>query len=1031
MSRSRLAYLVLLLGAAGAGCGLDVEQPEAVDSVDTELRHGKGHDDGDKGRRGKGHDHEARDHGRDHGHKVRGKHHHGDHFKHHKRHKHHPGIPCPLHPTPPNTLAEAARTKKRLAGAASAYGPLTTDTTYATLLASEFSYVTPENELKWGSLQPVSHKEWDFTQADAVIAAARAANQKIKGHALVWHQQLPSWVNDGLSKRDLEKYLDKHIDKVVKRYRGHVEGWDVVNEAIADDGSLRDTVFLRKLGEGYIADAFKAARKADKDAKLYYNDYGIEGLNAKSDAVYELVKKLLKKKVPIDGVGFQAHFTAEHAPSYEDMVENFRRFTELGLTVNLSELDVRVADVSGTFAEKLALQQQVYHRAVAACVAVPGCTAVTTWGFTDRHSWIDSTFGPDDPLPFDENYARKPAYYGMFDAFVGLAPDAPGVAPNLVYSGSFEAGADGFSGFGIAGVEVVSDDAHTGHRSGRASGRTDTWQGPAFELGGLVQPGWEYEVSAYGSIDGAASDTLAMTAKVSCAGEADQFVRLATTTANDDEWVPLTGTLEVPLCDLTGLTLYLEGPAAGVDILLDDVAVRGIGEPLGPNIVANGDFETDVSGWFPWGSTTITHGTAHAHGGSASAFVTNRDASWQGMATSLLASMTPGATYRASAFVRLDGAASDTAILTAKTTCNGTEAFQRIGSATANDSGWVEIRGDLVVPPCALSELSFYVEGPAPGVGIYLDDVSVQQRLSVPVQDPPQTGSFNLIGNGGFELGTSGWAPFGASLGTSTTTVHGGATAGVSSGRTASWQGPSHFLPTGAGSYAVSLYALQDSAETLDLMLSAKLVCNGAESFTTVNTTSAAPDTWVELAGTLAVPTGCTTVQLYVQQGGGSTFPDIFVDDLVVNAESPFNLLGNGDAELGTSDWSPFGAGLDVTTAVVHGGSQAIVASGRTASWQGPSHFLPTGQGAYAVSLFARQDSGASVELMLSAKLVCNGAETFSTIAAANAASGTWVELAGTLNVPAGCTTVQAYVQQNGGSSFPDLYADDLSAVPN
>jgi len=931
---------------------------------------------------------------------------------------------------PPETLAEAARHAKRLVGAASTHGPLTTDAQYAALLTQEFSYITPENELKWGSLQPVSPKEWDFTKADAVIAAARAAKQKIRGHVLVWHQQVPPFVNDDVKKRDLEKYLDKHIQKTVKRYRGQIEGWDVVNEAIADDGTLRDTVFLRKLGEGYIADAFKAARKADKDAKLYYNDYGIEGLNAKSDAVYELVKKLLKKKVPIDGVGFQAHFVADSAPSYEEMVENFSRFTKLGLTVNVSELDVRIANVSGSLPEKLALQQQVYHRAVAACVAVPGCTAVTTWGFTDRHSWVDSTFGPDDPLPYDESYARKPAYYGMFDAFVGLPADAPGTAPNLVYSGSFEAGADGFSGFGIAGVEVITDVAHTGHRSGRATGRTDTWQGPAFELGALVQPGWEYEVSAYGSIAGAASDTLAMSAKVSCAGESDQFVRLATTTASDEEWVPLTGTLQVPICDLTGLTLYLEGPAAGVDILLDDVAVRGIGEPLGPNIVANPDFETGVSGWFPWGSPTVAQSTAQAHGGSASALVTNRSESWQGMATSLLASMTPGATYRASAFVRLDGAASDTAILTAKTTCDGTEAFQRIGSATANDAGWVEIRGDLVVPPCALSELSFYVEGPAPGVGIYLDDVSVQQRLSVPVQEPPQTTSFNLVGNGGFELGTSGWVPFGASLTTSTTTVHSGATAGVSTERTGTWQGPSYFLPTGAGNYAVSLYALQDSAEMMDLLLSAKLVCNGAESFTTVGSMSAAPNTWVELSGTLAVPAACTTVQLYVQQGGGSTYPNLFVDDLVVSAESPFNLLGNGGGELGTEGWSPFGAGLEVTTAVVHSGSQAIVAPGRTGTWQGPSHFLPTGQGAYAVSMFARQDSGSNVDLMLSAKLVCNGAETFPTIATGSAPSGTWVQLSGTLNVPASCTTVQVYVQQNGGDSYPDLYVDDLEALP-
>jgi hypothetical protein len=210
-----------------------------------------------------------------------------------------------------------------------------------------------------------------------------------------------------------------HVRTTLQRYRGRVVAWDVVNEAVADNGGLRDTVYLRKLGPGYIAEAFRLAREADPDALLLYNDYGGEGLSRKSDEIYALLTDLLQQGVPVSGAGLQMHLDATSRPTVTDISRNLRRLGDLGLAVNFSEMDVRVARVGGDTAAKLQEQRRVYHDVIAACVAEPRCEGATFWGFTDRHSWIDQAYGPDDPLPFDESYRVKPAYYGVLEALQG------------------------------------------------------------------------------------------------------------------------------------------------------------------------------------------------------------------------------------------------------------------------------------------------------------------------------------------------------------------------------------------------------------------------------------------------------------------------------------------------------------------------------------------------------------------------------------------------------------------------------------
>ncbi len=286
---------------------------------------------------------------------------------------------------------------------------------YARTLARHFDYVTAEWEMKWDPTEP-QPGVFSFEGADAIVAFAEANGMRVKGHALLWHQALPDWVG-ALSPEALRAAIETHIRTLVGRYRGRIVAWDVVNEAVAEDGSgLRDTVFRQKLGEGYLDLAFRTAHEADPDALLVYNDYGAEGGGRKSDEVFALVRRLRERGVPVGGVGLQMHVVAQNRPPGGEIAANMRRLAELGLVVNVSEMDVRIRDVAGDNRSRLDVQRREYEDIVAVCVVEPRCHAVTFWGFTDHYSWIDSFFGPDDPLLFDDAYVAKPAFFGVQDA---------------------------------------------------------------------------------------------------------------------------------------------------------------------------------------------------------------------------------------------------------------------------------------------------------------------------------------------------------------------------------------------------------------------------------------------------------------------------------------------------------------------------------------------------------------------------------------------------------------------------------------
>ena len=275
---------------------------------------------------------------------------------------------------------------------------------YRQTAAAQFSSITPENEMKWYAIEP-DRGEFDYGPADDIVEQAREARQKVRGHTLVWHAQLPDWVRE-LGRRELRQAMREHIHAVMRRYRDDVGVWDVVNEPIADDGGLRRSVFMRRLGEGFIEDAFRTARAADRDAKLYLNEIGAEGINAKSNRLYEIVRDLKARGVPIDGVGFQAHANLDGLPG--DFVANMQRFRALGLDVAITEADVgiRIPADGG----ELDAQARIYEQIVRSCRAVD-CRSLTLWGFTDGRSWISETQqGMGAATLLDEALKPKPAF---------------------------------------------------------------------------------------------------------------------------------------------------------------------------------------------------------------------------------------------------------------------------------------------------------------------------------------------------------------------------------------------------------------------------------------------------------------------------------------------------------------------------------------------------------------------------------------------------------------------------------------------
>jgi len=300
------------------------------------------------------------------------------------------------------------------------------------LAAQEFNYVTPENEMKWDAVER-TEGSFSYGSADNIVSWAQQNNMKVKGHCLVWHNQLPSWVSSITDRTRLLAVMKKHIETVMGHFGSKLYAWDVVNEAISTDSDvgtgnaqMRPSVFYKLLGEDFIPTAFKYARDyADshnmKDLKLYYNDYSIDADNDKSRFLHKKIKEWLAAGAPIDGIGFQMHIgPPNNIPTVQSVKDNMDYYASLGLEVLISEWDINLCGSKVTAAQ----QQEFYHGITQVCVNNPKCSAITFWGVNDGNSWLNSFSGSlcngsnSQSLLFN-NGQKKPVYTEVLNGLNG------------------------------------------------------------------------------------------------------------------------------------------------------------------------------------------------------------------------------------------------------------------------------------------------------------------------------------------------------------------------------------------------------------------------------------------------------------------------------------------------------------------------------------------------------------------------------------------------------------------------------------
>ncbi len=322
------------------------------------------------------------------------------------------------------TLRAAAEARGMRIGSSVDEDALRTDADYAGVLAREFDSLTPENSMKFAESHPAPFR-YTFADGDAVVDFAAKHDMQVHGHVLVWHEQLPKWLTHGhWTHAQLRKILREYIFRIVGHYRGRVNVWDVVSEAIDDNGAMRQTFWSRGLGPDYIALAFQWAHEANPDALLLYNDYGGDGDGAKADAIFKLVQRLHEHGVPISGVGLQMHTSVDAPPDSKAVSANMARLQQLGLQVYITEMDVMIK--LPVTPAKLEAQAGIYRNMMSACLAAENCHNFTSWGFTDRYSWIPQFFpGNGAALIFDEQMQPKSSYWALMDALSASGTSSP------------------------------------------------------------------------------------------------------------------------------------------------------------------------------------------------------------------------------------------------------------------------------------------------------------------------------------------------------------------------------------------------------------------------------------------------------------------------------------------------------------------------------------------------------------------------------------------------------------------------------
>jgi len=875
---------------------------------------------------------------------------------------------------------------------------------YADVLA-HFEQITPGNAGKWGSVE-ATRDQMNWTDLDTAYDFAKEHGLRFKFHTLVWGQQQPAWLA-GLSAEEQLAEVEEWMSAVAERY-SDLEMIDVVNEPLHAPPSYAAALGgAGETGWDWVVTSFEMARRHFPNAELLLNDYSILTM-ASTTADYLEVVQVLQDRGLIDGIGEQGHFY-ERAPDLSVIEANLGALESTGLPLYITELDLDFADD--------ARQAHRMRDLFSIFWSNPSVLGVTHWGHLQGSTWQ-----PDAYLIRNDGSSR-PAL-DFIECYRAGGTDCP--VPEIVpvpRTGD------------LAGITLQAEEYDT------AAGLLPAGDTVAYANDGSW---FAYDLVAHNANWDTLSVTYALgsTSPISLSlhtGSLESEPLATVTLPPTGGWgAAQTVTMPwAPRSSTESLYVLFHGGGANVDKLV-------LSAPSGTssNILADSDFEQGTNGgFFSWAAGTIANTTTRAASGKRSLAMTGRTGN-SPLAKSITNQVTPGKTYKVSLWATIGGAASAQAYVTTGLQCTGgSTTYGRLGDwsnvKTISDGGWVEFTGDVVIPDCPLASVQFWLEGPGAGVDLYVDHVSVRAHAST-----------NILANGTFESGTSGWYTWsGGTLSSSTNRAHGGTKSLLVANRGSNAPAATDLtsLVTPGKSYPFSLWVsvLSSDGSAKSINVTQATSCRAADGTVSTsyswiaNPTSVpggTPASWVQLSGTVNVP-NCTLtqVQLFVEGGAGA---DLYVDDVQVNDNSgaSSNLITDGTFESGQGAWGGWGFGsLGVTSESKHGGSQSLKGTGMQngALTRDIRTVVAPGK-RYQASAWVSVGSLAagSGQVRLQTIQSCNGvgSDSYPWLQGSTVQNDAWVQLTGTVDLSA-CTSVEKLLLFVGADAG-NLYVDDVVLTP-
>jgi len=848
---------------------------------------------------------------------------------------------------------------------------------YASLL-SYFNQVTPGNAGKWGSVE-ATRDQMNWSELDTAYQFAKHNGLPFKLHTLIWGQQQPTWLASLTPEQQLVE-IEQWISLAAQRYPD-VQLVDVVNEPLhavpAYSAALGGA---GATGFDWVIKSFELARKYFPKSELLLNDYNVEAIDSSATDYLNIIN-LLKSRGLIDGIGLQAHFLERADVSV--VSANLDRFAATGLPIYVSELDLNLSND--------AKQAQRMRDLFTLFWQHPSVLGVTHWGFLQGNMWQ-----PDAYLVRTDG-SRRPAL-DWINCFRAGGSDCP--VP--VYVPTPRTGDSN----GLTLQAEDYDDMHGITAAGDVIAYVDNGDWESFSRV-VFDKNWDSLSVSYAN--GGGAPTVVTLHADSLTGPVLATVSLPPTGG----W-GTNSTISVPFLPISGERNVFVSFGGGVNV---DKFSFSAPAGVGPNLIANGEFEENTSGWYSWNGT-LSVNDQYAVTGAQSLRSTNRNGNGP-IATSLNGLVAPGKSYEVSMWTTVTGAAASVNV-TQAVTCDGQTSYTWLINPVAVQVGqWTQLTGTLAIPDCVLGDVQIYAEGPNGG-DLYLDHVSVRAKQAS-----------NIVANGTFESGTSGWYTYSGVASSTTARAHSGSRSlliGNRTGNAPAVTDLSQVVSKGA-SYSASFWVSIGGAASADVNLTQKVTCDGVTSYSWfVNPVTVNDGQWVELKGTLNIPNCANLSEVQIFAEGPGAGVDLYVDDVNVFIPTVTNLISDGTFESSLGSWFTWGTGtLAVTAGRAHGGTHSLLFSNRVDN--GPiarslMGVVEPGK-SYQVSMWTTISGAASASVNMTSALGCAGVDSYAWLVnPTTVTDGAWVKLTGTLNVP-NCSLTNALVYLEGPGTGVDMYVDD------